>query len=161
MKKVHLVRHAKSSWDYSVEDKDRPLNERGISDAHLVSRYLARESFSCDTVFSSPANRALHTCMIFMRNLQTPLGQVTITNSLYDFSGDSVISFLKDLNSSLEEVMLFGHNHAFTHLANSFGNEYIDNVPTSGFVSIQFDIAHWTDLTKGSTLQTVFPKQLK
>ena len=161
MKKIYLVRHAKSSWDYSVEDKDRPLNERGINDAHLVSRYLARESFSCHTVFSSPANRALHTCMIFMRTLEIPLEQVTITSALYDFSGDRVTSFLESLDPSIQEVLLFGHNHAFTHLANRFGNEYINNVPTSGFVSIEFDIPHWTDLTKGITLQTIFPKQLK
>ena len=37
MKTVIFVRHGKSSWEYRVSDQDRPLQERGINDAHLVS----------------------------------------------------------------------------------------------------------------------------
>ena len=30
MKELILLRHAKSSWDYNVEDRNRPLSEKGI-----------------------------------------------------------------------------------------------------------------------------------
>ena len=30
MKSLILVRHAKSSWDFGVTDKQRPLEEKGI-----------------------------------------------------------------------------------------------------------------------------------
>ncbi|MDG2194493.1 MAG: histidine phosphatase family protein, partial [Polaribacter sp.] len=44
MKTLYIVRHAKSSWKYDdVNDIDRPLKERGIKDAHLVSKFLAKE----------------------------------------------------------------------------------------------------------------------
>ncbi len=37
MKQLLLLRHAKSSWEYSVEDYDRPLSEKGINDIDKVS----------------------------------------------------------------------------------------------------------------------------
>jgi phosphohistidine phosphatase len=58
MKTLILVRHAKSSWKYDVEDVNRPLKNRGITDANLVSRAFNNRKLSIDNVFSSPANRA-------------------------------------------------------------------------------------------------------
>jgi phosphohistidine phosphatase len=54
-----------------------------------------------------------------------------------------------------------GHNHAFTSVANMMGNKYIDNVPTCGFVNIQFTEDQWSNITTGTTIQTVFPRDLK
>ncbi|RKN78018.1 SixA phosphatase family protein [Ulvibacterium marinum] len=161
MKTLILVRHGKSSWEYSVDDKDRPLNERGINDGHLVSSIFHSRDIGIDAVFSSPANRALHTCMIFLRQLHFPFGQLELSEMLYDFSGDSVLEFVQSLDENLKTVMIFGHNHAFTHIANSLGNTYIDNVPTSGLVHLEFDIDRWTSVEKGTTIQTIFPKHLR
>ncbi len=161
MKTIILVRHGKSSWEYSVSDKDRPLQERGVNDALLVSNVLKPQKIEIDAVFSSPANRALHTCMIFLRQLEFPYEDFRIIEGLYDFSGDSDLEFIKNLDNTLQTVMIFGHNHAFTHLANSLGNTYIDNVPTSGLVHLIFEVDQWNSITKGTTKQTIFPKQLK
>jgi len=161
MKQLVLIRHGKSSWEYSVSDKDRPLLERGINDGLLVSASPKTREIKVDAVFSSPANRALHTCMIFVRQLGISLSDVEINDQLYDFSGDEVLGFLKSLDNGHDSVMIFGHNHAFTHIANSLGNTYIDNVPTSGLVQLRFDIESWKDISSGTTVQTLFPKQLR
>lgn len=161
MKKLILVRHGKSSWEYSVSDRDRPLSERGIRDALLVSGKALSQNIRIDAVFSSPANRALHTSTIFLRQLEFPLSKFHLANELYDFSGDDVLRFVQNLDNNLDTVMIFGHNHAFTHIANSLGNTYIDNVPTSGLVDLEFDIEDWSKISKGATTQTIFPKQLR
>jgi len=161
MKKLILVRHGKSSWEYAVSDRDRPLSERGINDALLVSGKLLSQSIQIDALFSSPANRALHTCTIFIRQLSFPLEKFQLANELYDFSGDDVLRFLQNLNNNLNTVMIFGHNHAFTHIANSLGNSYIENVPTSGLVHLEFDVEDWASVENGITKQTIFPKHLK
>lgn len=161
MKKLILVRHGKSSWEYSVSDRDRPLSERGINDALLVSGQVLTQNIQIDGIFSSPANRALHTCTIFLRQLDFPFEKFHLANALYDFSGDDVIRFLQNLNNSLNTVMIFGHNHAFTHIANSLGNTYIENLPTSGLVELEFNIDDWSKISKGTTTQTIFPKQLR
>ncbi len=161
MKTLILVRHGKSSWEYSVGDKDRPLLQRGINDAQLVSDHFNEQVLTLDAVFSSPAIRALHTSMIFVRQLYFPLSKFRVVNELYDFSGEYVIQFIKELDNQLDTVMIFGHNHAYTFIANSLGNSYIENVPTSGLVHIEFDTESWSSIQKGVTKQTIFPKQFK
>lgn len=161
MKNLILVRHGKSSWKYSVSDKDRPLLQRGINDGHLVVNAFKQKNVAIDAVYSSPANRALHTCLIFLRGLQYPFDQFEITNELYDFSGDDVLQFVRTFDDALDTVMIFGHNHAFTHLANALGSTYIDNVPTSGLVHLTFGTDQWRTLGKGTTANTIFPKHLK
>ena len=161
MKELILVRHGKSSWDYHVSDKDRPLLERGINDVILVSQKYTKQPIAVDFVYSSTANRAMHTCMIFLRQLDFPMHKLQLTHKLYDFSGDTVLHFIQSWDDSLQSVMIFGHNHAFTHLANSLGNKYIENVPTSGLVHLQFNTDRWSKIGKGTTVKTIFPKQLK
>lgn len=161
MKTLILFRHGKSSWEYSVGDKDRPLLPRGISDAILVADNFNEQELPIDAVFSSPANRALHTSMIFVRQLYFSLDKFRVINELYDFSGEHVLQFIKGIDKTLNTVVIFGHNHAFTHIANSLGNSYIENVPTSGLVHLEFDVDQWSSVEKGVTKQTIFPKQLK
>jgi len=64
MKNLLLMRHGKSSWELNVSDEDRALLQRGISDTKLVAQELALKAFHIDYVFSSPANRALHTAIL-------------------------------------------------------------------------------------------------
>jgi len=161
MKTLILVRHGKSSWEYAVSDIDRPLLQRGITDAFLVADHFNEQEMKINAIFSSPANRALHTSMIFVRQLYFPLDKFQIVSELYDFSGDYVLQFVKDLSDTLDTVVIFGHNHAFTFIANSLGNSYIENVPTSGLVQLEFDLEQWASIEKGVTKQTIFPKQLR
>ncbi len=161
MKKLLIIRHAKSSWDYDVSDKDRPLNNRGINDANLLSKHLINKVKDVDFVFSSPAIRALHTSAIFMRNLDLNFERFLIEKKLYDFSGNDVKNFLKGLNNDYNTVMIFGHNHAFTSISNIFGDQFIENLPTSGFVEIIFDVDSWNSITNGHSKSIIFPKHLK
>ncbi|RDY58349.1 SixA phosphatase family protein [Flagellimonas nanhaiensis] len=161
MKHLILMRHGKSSWDYQVSDKDRPLKERGINDAHLVAEKYGQEGAKIDFAFSSPANRALHTSMIFLRNQGFDLNNFIISSELYDFSGSSVQGFVKRLDNDFDTVMIFGHNYAFTSLVNTWGDEYIENVPTSGLVHIKFKTDDWAKISKGTTEKIIFPKHLK
>ncbi len=155
------MRHGKSSWDYDVSDMDRPLKERGINDAHLVAKTFGPKAPTIDHIYSSPANRALHTSMIFVRNMEYDLSKFSINKALYDFSGNSVEQFIKHLDNDLQTVAIFGHNNAFTSLANTWGDQYIDNVPTAGLVHITFGAEDWSKISRGTTKQMVFPKHLK
>tara|TARA_R110000868_G_scaffold109560_1_gene297744 strand:+ start:4891 stop:5358 length:468 start_codon:yes stop_codon:yes gene_type:complete len=155
------MRHAKSSWDFAVSDRDRPLQERGISDAHLVASELNHLKVKIDASFSSPANRALHTAMIALRTIDFPFSKFQIDNDLYDFSGESVVEFVKEMSDDLDTVLIFGHNHAFTEIVNTCGNYYIENVPTAGLVKLNFAVDKWSAISKGIIEKTLFPKQLK
>ena len=66
MKKVILLRHAKSSWSYDVADRDRPLIEKGIQRTEKISIASQKIFIDADIFFSSPANRAFHTASIII-----------------------------------------------------------------------------------------------
>ncbi|MBT8273915.1 MAG: histidine phosphatase family protein [Bacteroidia bacterium] len=161
MKSLVLVRHAKSSWEYDVGDKERPLKKRGKNDAKIVSNEFLNTEFQPDMVFSSPANRAHSTCKIFQETLGIPDDKLEVTDELYDFGGSSVLNFLKNLDDNYQNVMIFGHNHAFTSVSNLLGSQYFDNLPTSGLVLIDFNIDSWADLNKGKTRLALIPSQLR
>lgn len=160
MKTIILVRHGKSSWNENVTDRERPLKIRGINDAKRVACQFLNQSSVPKAIFTSPAKRALSTCEIFTNTINIPKKSITIVEELYDFGGQNVINFIKNLPNELDEVMIFGHNHAFTSISNIFGNTFIDNLPTSGLVKLNFEINHWKDLKKGTTEFIIIPKEL-
>ncbi|GAA4245055.1 SixA phosphatase family protein [Winogradskyella damuponensis] len=161
MKEIILIRHGKSSWEHDVTDRERPLKTRGINDIKLVANHFFNSNSVPEIIFSSPARRALSTCEIFMNTLNIAKEQVVVVEELYDFDGRNVIDFIKNLSNEYNEVMIFGHNHAFTSISNIFGDTFIDNLPTSGLVKLKFDINDWNDLKKGITEFIIIPKELK
>lgn len=161
MKKITLVRHGKSSWKYDVKDDERPLKQRGKEDSKLVSESFLNHQIYPEIFFSSPAKRALNTCKIFAKSLQIPENKIEIVDDLYDFGGQNVINFIKSLDNRYKSIMIFGHNHAFTSISNIFGDKFIDNLPTSGLVVINFEVDLWQDINQGETQIIIFPKELK
>lgn len=161
MKKLILIRHAKSSWKYNLGDIDRPLKRRGITDAYNVSKEFKTSSFNVDVVYSSPAARAKKTCEMFSETIEMLGDKTEIVDTLYDFGGENLVNFIKLIDNKYDDVMIFGHNHAMTAFANDFGSIYIDNVPTCGLVVIEFDINAWVDLKPGNTIKIIFPKELR
>ena len=159
MKTLYIVRHAKSSWKYeSVKDIDRPLKERGINDAHLLSKYLAGEIQRPDVFLSSSANRALHTAVIFCENFGYPLSNLKIKRQLYSFSDGYLVKTVKALDDSFSSAIVFSHDHGINSFVNKFGNKPIAHVTTCGVIGIEFDTKHWKDIKKGNTILVEFPK---
>lgn len=161
MKTLYLVRHAKSSWKEDVDDHKRPLKERGKRDGRLVSNKVKTEIEPPEKIISSDAKRALLTAHFFKDALNISDSDFETNHDLYDFSGQSVMRIIKSLDDRLDSVMIFGHNHAFTSVVNMLGNRYIENIPTCGFVMLQFDETQWSAITTGKTVKSIFPRDLR
>lgn len=161
MKTLYLVRHAKSSWKQNVDDHERSLKKRGKNDAILVSKKVKSLVAPPQKIISSDAVRALSTALYFKEEFEISDEHFESEPSLYDFRGANVMRFIKSLDDSLDRVMVVGHNHAFTSIANMLGDKYIENVPTCGFVKLEFDEKHWKDISTGRTALTIFPRDLK
>jgi len=156
-----MVRHAKSSWKHDVNDHQRPLKSRGERDGELVSKKIKNTIVPPQKIFSSNAERAMATAKYFKEALNVADENFSTTADLYDFSGQGVMRIIKELNNDWDTVMIVGHNHAFTSLANMLGSKFIDNIPTCGFVMIEFDEKKWNDITTGKTVNTLFPRDIK
>ncbi|MDN3723627.1 histidine phosphatase family protein [Aequorivita sp. SDUM287046] len=161
MKTLYLVRHAKSSWETNVDDHKRSLKQRGLNDGILVSKKVADEIEPPQKIISSDATRAFSTAQFFKEALNIPESDMETNHELYDFSGQNVMRIIKSLSDNLNSVMIVGHNHALTSIVNMLGNRFIDNVPTCGFVMLQFNDKKWSNITTGVTVKTIFPRDLK
>lgn len=159
MKTLYIVRHAKSSWKYEgIDDIDRPLKKRGIKDAHMMSEILKETVKRPDVFVSSSANRALHTGIIFSNTFKYPLANLKISKSLYSFSDGYLVKTIRALDDGFDSAIVFSHNHGINDFVNSYGNEFINNVPTCGIVGIKFDTDHWKSIKRGKTFLIDFPK---
>ncbi len=162
MKTLYIVRHAKSSWEYDgVADIDRPLKKRGINDAHLLSKYLAKNIQKPDVFVTSSANRALHTSIIFCENFGYPMANLKIKRQLYSFSDGYLVKTIKALDDNFDSAIVFSHDHGINTFVNKFGNKPIAHVPTCGVIGIQFDTKHWKSIKKGETILIDTPKNHK
>ncbi len=161
MKNLILVRHAKSSWETPLKDRDRPLSKNGLQAAHLVSSYVSKYLPKTYLLWTSVAERASQTALIFAQNLSYPIESIIYKEDLYTFDENQLTKVIKSCKNEFDSVILFGHNGAITNFVNKFGDVFIENVPTSGFVSLQFDVDDWSAIEKGKTLKVIVPKDLK
>ncbi len=159
MKTWIMMRHGKSSWELQVSDADRPLNERGINDAHRMGAFLATKNLKFDAAYTSPANRAAHTALIVLKELDLSLHKLSVSNMLYDFSGEDVLEFVRCLPDEQNSVLTFGHNHACTALAHLLGGFQENNIPTASAVLFRFDVSLWASIKTG-TAECFSPKML-
>jgi len=158
MKRLLLIRHAKSSWDDpDVADIDRPLNNRGKRDAPVMGERLKNtHNAKPDLILSSPAKRALRTAKIIAKEIEYPAEKVVIKNSLYGAGVDAMLNVIQYLDDSIHEVMVFGHNPDLTSLANYLSDHQTDNIPTCGVFCVDFDIKLWKDVKSGKGIFRFF-----
>jgi phosphohistidine phosphatase len=158
--KLSLMRHAKSSWEFPLDDRLRPLNERGITNAKKMRKELTRQKSIPQKIYSSPAVRARTTAKIIMENQDLPFPTFEIVEELYTFDAKNLERFVKKINPIYTSVFLFGHNNAITDFVNKFGDLFIPNVPTAGWVTIEFEAENWASITKGKTIRFITPSVL-
>ena len=91
MKKLILVRHAKSSWKaQALDDAARPLNNRGLRDAPEMGRRIAIQASRPELIISSPAVRARTTAQLIALELGVPPSAINIDNRLYCFEAQKL-----------------------------------------------------------------------
>jgi len=152
MKKLLLVRHAKSSWDYNeLTDLERPLNKRGRRDAPFMAKVLSQQGFSPDLLISSPANRAVTTAKFFCEYLNFHFKNVKIESKLYDATSDEIMEVICGVKNSFNNIMLFSHNPGLTELADHLSDKPIDNIPTCGIVAFGFNITSWEQINNNNS----------
>ena len=162
MKTLFLVRHAKSSRDDpAMQDKDRPLNDRGKRDAPQMGERLAKRDVKPDLILSSPARRALETAEIIAKKLDYKLKDIVVDDRLYASDVDDLLRVIHKLGDKLERVMMFGHNPELTELAHCLSNK-ITHMPTCAVAEFTFDAKSWSNVGKDTPPTTVtleYPKQ--
>lgn len=166
MKKVILLRHAKSSWnDPTLDDHDRPLNSRGRVAAPVIGAWLEYRRHRPDTILCSSSVRTRETVAAIRaqtRHLPEPL----IERALYHASPCDMRDRLAELSSRAETVMIVGHQPGLSALARKLADgqenrrcrRAYEHFPTAAAAVLELDIEHWSDLEFGQARFVDFAK---
>jgi phosphohistidine phosphatase len=146
MKTLLLVRHAKSSWnDPGTDDIDRPLNDRGKTDAPAMAKRLKNKDIKVDTFISSAAKRARRTARYFAEEYGLEKKDIVIEDRLYMASPSAFEETIKEIKDKHDVAILFSHNPGITDFANSLTQVRIDNMPTCSIFAITADTDSWSN----------------
>ena len=164
MKRLYLLRHAKSSWDEtSLPDAERPLAPRGRKAAKRIAGYAEREGIRPDLVICSTALRARQT----LERVAPALGQpeVAFDERLYGASEGQLLARLREVPDSVESVLLVGHNpgtEQLLALLAGAGRPLPAEVPTGALASLSSRAARWSELGPGRASLDAFvvPREL-
>ncbi len=144
MKKLYLVRHAKSSKDIpGIEDKQRPLNRRGERECRYIGKRLEKRGIVAQAFYSSPAKRALDTARAIARETGFPPGEIKVVNSIYASNIPKLMKVIKNIDDTVESAMMCGHNPEFLDLVNHLAPRPIKEFPPCGVFGINFNIDSW------------------
>ena len=149
MKKVFIIRHAKSDQTFYGNDFERPLNERGKKDAPLMAERLLKQQKHIDAFVASPAKRAKQSAEAFATIYEAPVEKVIFISALYHAPANVFYDVIAALPNDLHTVAIFSHNPGITYFVNSLHEKVnIDNMPTCGIFAVEADIEQWKDFIK-------------
>ncbi len=167
MKRLGLLRHAKSDWDdMSLRDFDRGLNARGRKGAALMGEHIKQQGGKWDIVLASPAERVKRT--LEASGLDLP---ARFEETAYLADATTLIRLLSTCDDDAEAVLLMGHNPGLQELAldlvapeneNDLFNAVMQKYPTAAFAVLELDIARWADLAEhcGKLVHFARPRDL-
>lgn len=160
---LYIIRHGKSSWDTIVGDVDRPLTERGVRNCYEMAELISDSGIVPEAVFSSTANRALHTAIIMSRIWELKDEAIKITSGLYLPEIIDIEQTAMAIDDEIGVAALFGHNPGFTQFANRYFQPQLDNIPTAGFARLELELEKWSDLPNATLKNAHFeyPKKYK
>ncbi|GAA4393246.1 histidine phosphatase family protein [Hymenobacter koreensis] len=138
------MRHAKSSWSFDdLSDKERPLNDRGRTDAPRMGQALAQRGICPDLLVSSSAVRALSTAALVAHEVNYPADRVHVIDAIYGADVNQLVQIIRDLPDSTQSVLLVGHNPTITDAVNVLSPSSVNDMPTAAVVCLHFQAASW------------------
>ena len=145
MKKLLLIRHAKSSWEnFAIGDQERPLNERGKKNAPEMAKRLLKKKINIDAFMSSPATRARSTAEYFAKAYGIKPDRIEIVPDLY-MAGPAVFTqTIRNAPPAANTIAVFSHNNGITAYANLISDARIDNMPTCSIFAVKCHIPDWS-----------------
>lgn len=173
MKYLTLIRHAKSSRDDpTLDDHDRPLNERGQRAAVLVGRFLAKTYLGANgapallpppnRLASSSALRARHTAEIIASELKSDAP--VMDHGLYLAEPKSLLQIVRRFDDRWRHAMVFGHNPGISEFAARLLKRHdIEEMPTCAVALIELPWDQWSAIEwdEGRLIGCITPKLIE
>lgn len=131
-----------------MDDKTRPLNDRGNKDAPMMAKRLLKQKIDIELFVSSTATRAYTTASYFADAYDVKAKHIIQEDNLYEAPSGAFYRVVSKLPDDATCVALFSHNPGITDFANSLTSTRIDDMPTCGIFAVKADVKSWSDFER-------------
>ncbi|MFE2041199.1 SixA phosphatase family protein [Streptomyces sp. NPDC059477] len=161
LRRLIILRHAKSAWPTGVPDHDRPLAPRGRRDAPAAGRALAEADCLPDLALCSTAVRARQTWELASAQWGTP-PPVHHDPRVYAAEVPDLLHVVRETRPRVETLLLVGHNPGLEELILDLAGDGMDDTlervrvkfPTSAIAILTWYGPTWEALVPGAALLT-------
>jgi len=170
MKRLAILRHAKSSWDDpGLDDFNRPLNERGWKAARRLGRELEKRKTKFDLVLSSTSARTRETIDGVKRHYDFN-APIKFEQDIYLASDATLLALVRSLDDEVKALLVVGHNPGLEMLITDLTEDddqglrqrIKGKLPTGALAILELKAKHWSDVGKGCgrIVELILPKEL-
>ena len=170
MKKLAILRHAKSSWDdLRLDDFNRPLNERGWKAARRMGRELKKRGLKFDLVLSSTSARTRETIDGVQAHFDFD-APIEFVPELYLASETVLMRTIRGLGENVDAPLIVGHNPGLEQLVASLSHSdskglrhrVAGKFPTGALAILDLPVHHWSKATpgRGEIVELILPREL-
>ena len=151
MKKLLIIRHAKSSWANSNEtDFERPLNDRGRMNAPEMAERLVKRNVLPDAIISSAAKRTIETSLLMMKPLGLQQQQLVKKQELYLATPDTILETIVSMDDAWQTAAIVAHNPGVTDFVNTLCEVKVDDMPTCAVYAVDIKTDSWINFNKAT-----------
>lgn len=170
MKRLAVLRHAKSSWDQlELEDFDRPLSERGRKAAKRMGAELSHRGFDVDLVLASSAARVRETIDGVREKFEFD-APIVFEPRIYLADEHRLLAIVRQLSESVRRPLIVGHNPGLERLLLELTRDDEDHLrhriahkfPTGAFALVELPAPRWSKINSGTgkIVELILPKDL-
>lgn len=170
MKRLTVLRHAKSSWeDPSLDDFNRPLNETGWKAARRMGRELKLRDMHFDLVLASTAARVRETIDGLEEKYDFKV-RIQFEPLIYLATEATLLSLVRALPDDISSPLLVGHNPGLERLLVSLSRDdkkglrdrIAHKFPTCALSVVELPAKAWGEVepASGRISDLILPKEL-
>lgn len=156
MRRLILLRHAKSDHPAGLADHDRPLNPRGREAAPRMGAYIAEAGLRPDHVLVSSARRTLETWDAVRAPLDGNAGETV--SALYESGVAEILAAVRGAPDNAGTLLVVGHNPGLQDFATEIvgsgakadRKRLATQFPTAALAVIDFEAERWADIAPGT-----------
>jgi phosphohistidine phosphatase len=170
MKRLAILRHAKSSWDDpGLDDFNRPLNDRGWKAVHRLGRELDKRGMKFDLVLSSTSARTRETIDGVQKHYDFE-APIMFEQRLYLASEGTLLELVRGLSETVKAPLIVGHNPGLEQLVTDLTSDddkglrerVAGKFPTGALAIIELPAKQWPEIApgRGKLVELILPKEL-
>jgi phosphohistidine phosphatase len=160
MRRLILLRHAKSDWPAGVEDHERPLGKRGRRDGPRIGKAMMEQGLVPAQAIISTAQRTRQTWDL----VKPALGPVPerFERSIYEADPAAILKVIRATPADVPSLLIIGHNPGLELVAAFLSGHCAERAalttkfPTGAIAVIDFNAGSWRDVGQGQGALVLF-----